>query len=233
MGEARRGSRSGKKFAETLDTEYVFMAVCRVCSWQRSWRPPGAARGPSGQGAGNEPYPVELVHWKCRANYWRSMHARAKERIARWEAKWKAVQQATEGGAAGEAAAAPADPGAGEGEGEQPVKLVNGQRVKVPWSKERSQFMLLRESCAGCREAVGEALTTARMGRALSTESLARSAETVPSVEGNTGCTARGEVQAGSAVSETSRHARTTNTGNWEIFASPRQVAAGAAEGRQ
>lgn len=96
-----------------------------------------------------------------------------------------------------------------------------------------SQFMLLRESCAGCREAVGEALTAARVGRAMSTENLVRSAETVPLVEGNTDCTATGEVQDGSAVSETSRHARTSGIGTWEIFALPRRVVAGAAEGRQ
>ena len=96
-----------------------------------------------------------------------------------------------------------------------------------------SQFMLLRESCADCREAVGEALTAGCAGRALSTVNLVRSAETVILVEGNTGCTAKGEAQAGSAVSKTSRHARTSNTGTWEIFGSPRRVAAGAAEGRR
>ena len=50
-----------------------------------------------------------------------------------------------------------------------------------------SQFMHLRESCAGCREAVGEALTAARVGRALSIVNLVRSAEAVSTVEGNTG----------------------------------------------
>ena len=97
----------------------------------------------------------------------------------------------------------------------------------------RSQFMLLRESCAGCREAVGEALTAARVGRALSIVNLVRSAETVLLVEGNTDCTATGEGQAGSAVSKTSRHARTSSIGSWEIFALPRRVVAGAAEGRR
>ena len=76
-----------------------------------------------------------------------------------------------------------------------------------------SQFMHLRESCAGCREAVGEALTAARVGRALSIVNLVRSAETVLLVEGNTDCTATGEGQAGSAVSKTSRHARTSSIG--------------------
>ena len=73
--------------------------------------------------------------------------------------------------------------------------------------------MLLRESCAGCREAVGEALTAARVGRALSIVNLVRSAEAVSLVEGNTDCTATGEGQAGSAVSKTSRHARTSSIG--------------------
>lgn len=96
-----------------------------------------------------------------------------------------------------------------------------------------SQFMLLRESCAGCREAVGEALTAARAGRALSTVNPVRSAETLSAVEGNTGRTVTGEARPGSAVSETSRHARTSDVGTWEIFASSRQIVAGAAEGRQ
>ena len=47
--------------------------------------------------------------------------------------------------------------------------------------------MLLRESCAGCREAVGEALTAARVGRALSIANLVRSAEAVSLAEGKTG----------------------------------------------
>ena len=50
-----------------------------------------------------------------------------------------------------------------------------------------SQSMFHRESCAGCREAVGEALTAARVGRALSIVNPIRSAETVYLVEGNTG----------------------------------------------
>ena len=51
-----------------------------------------------------------------------------------------------------------------------------------------SHFVLARESCVGRREAVDEALTAARVGRALSTEiHIVRSAEAVIRVEGNTG----------------------------------------------
>ena len=65
---------------------------------------------------------------------------------------------------------------------------MNGQRVKVPCSKGMSHFVLARESCVGRREAVDEALTAARVGRALSTEiHIVRSAEAVIRVEGNTG----------------------------------------------
>ena len=75
-----------------------------------------------------------------------------------------------------------------------------------------------RESCAGCREAVGEALTAARVGGVLSTETVDfLSAETVLAVEGNIGHAARDEAWTGSAVSENSRHARTSNIGNWEV----------------
>ena len=91
-----------------------------------------------------------------------------------------------------------------------------------------------RESCAGSREAVGEALTAARVGGALSTETFDfLSAETVLSVEGNIGHAVRDEAWTGSAVSKHSRHARTSNTGNWEVSVTSRQVAAGNAEGRQ
>lgn len=94
--------------------------------------------------------------------------------------------------------------------------------------------MLHRESCAGCREAFGEALTAARVGGALSTETLVfLSAEAFRSVEGNTGHDARDESWTGSAVSKHSRHARTSDIGTWEIFASSGRVAAGIAEGRQ
>ena len=60
------------------------------------------------------------------------------------------------------------------------------------------------ESCAGRREAAGEALTGARTGRALlSIDSVhVWSAETVPAVEGHTDITATGEGMAGSTVSE-------------------------------
>ena len=71
-----------------------------------------------------------------------------------------------------------------------------------PLEQRRSQFMLLRESCAGCREAVGEALTAARVGRALSIVNLVRSAEAVSLVEGNTDCTAMGETQANAYVDD-------------------------------
>ena len=94
--------------------------------------------------------------------------------------------------------------------------------------------MLHRESCAGCREAFGEALTAARVGGALSTETpVFLSAEAFCSVEGNTGHDARDESWTGSAVSKHSRHARTSDIGTWEIFASSGRVAAGIAEGRQ
>ena len=96
-----------------------------------------------------------------------------------------------------------------------------------------SQSMFHRESCAGCREAVGEALTAARVGRALSTVNPIRSAETVSLVEGNTGRTATGEGRPDSAVSKTSRHARTSDIGTWEVFALSRQNVAGTAAGRQ
>ena len=49
--------------------------------------------GGSGQGERSQPFRADLVHWKWQANYWRSQHARAKERIAEWQAKWKATQQ--------------------------------------------------------------------------------------------------------------------------------------------
>ena len=49
--------------------------------------------GGSGQGERSQPFRADLVHWKWQANYWRSQHARAKERIAAWQAKWKATQQ--------------------------------------------------------------------------------------------------------------------------------------------
>ena len=59
--------------------------------------------------------------------------------------------------------------------------------MKVPCSKGKSQFILARESCAGSREAVGEALTAARVGRVMSTENvIIWSAEAVTTAEGNT-----------------------------------------------
>ena len=49
--------------------------------------------GGSGQGERSQPFRADLVHWKWQAQYWRSQHARAKERIAEWQAKWKATKQ--------------------------------------------------------------------------------------------------------------------------------------------
>ena len=79
-----------------------------------------------------------------------------------------------------------------------------GWPVKVR-RKEGVTNHLHPESCAGRREAAGEALTGARMGRAglLSIESVhVWSAETVPAVEGHTDITATGEGMEGSTVSE-------------------------------
>ncbi len=94
--------------------------------------------------------------------------------------------------------------------------------------------MLHRESCAGCREAVGEALTAARVGGVLSTETIVfPSAEAVSAAEGEIGHAGRDEAWTGSAVSKHAVHARTSNIGNWEIFESCRRSAAGIAEGRR
>ena len=49
--------------------------------------------GASGQGERSQPFRADLVHWKCQAHYWRSQHARAKERIATLQAQWKATKQ--------------------------------------------------------------------------------------------------------------------------------------------
>ena len=62
------------------------------------------------------------------------------------------------------------------------------------------------ESCAGRREAAGEALTGARTGGLLSIERRqVWSAETVTAVEGHTDITATGEGMEGSTVSENPR----------------------------
>ena len=53
----------------------------------------GKGTGGSGRGERSQSFGADLVHWKCQANYWRSQHARAKERIAGWQAKWKATKQ--------------------------------------------------------------------------------------------------------------------------------------------
>ena len=85
-----------------------------------------------------------------------------------------------------------------------------------------SRFILVRESCAGRREASGEALTAVRVGRAIEhRNTLVRSAEAFTSVEGNTGGPVRGQGQLGSAVSENPRHARTTHAGTWEASPLP------------
>ncbi len=58
------------------------------------------------------------------------------------------------------------------------------------------------ESCAGRREAAGEALTGVHVGQPLSDERLPiRSADAIQSAEGNTTC-ALSQAQAGSAASE-------------------------------
>ena len=49
--------------------------------------------GGNGQGERSQPFRADLVHWKWQAKYWRSQHARAKERIAAWQAQWKATKQ--------------------------------------------------------------------------------------------------------------------------------------------
>ena len=106
--------------------------------------------------------------------------------------------------------------------------------MRVPGGKGESHFMLHRELCAGCREAVGEALTAARVGGVLSTETIVfPSAEAVSAAEGEIGHAGRDEAWTGSAVSKHAGHARTSNIGNWEIFESCRRSAAGIAEGRR
>lgn len=65
--------------------------------------------------------------------------------------------------------------------------------------------MLIRESCAGCREVVGEALTAARLDRILSVVNPIRGAENIAKVESNTGGTAMDE---GRPVNTTEVNAR-------------------------
>ena len=36
---------------------------------------------------------VVLVEFKQQAHYWRSMHARAKERVAKWQSRWRQVRR--------------------------------------------------------------------------------------------------------------------------------------------
>ena len=54
---------------------------------------PRSGAGASGPRVGGQPFRADLVDLKWRANYWRSQHARAKERIAEWQAKWKSTKQ--------------------------------------------------------------------------------------------------------------------------------------------
>lgn len=49
--------------------------------------------GGSGPRERGQPFRADLVDLKWRANYWRSQHARAKVRIAEWQAKWKSAKQ--------------------------------------------------------------------------------------------------------------------------------------------
>ena len=49
--------------------------------------------GASGERERGQRFAADLVDLKWRAHYWRSQHARAKERIAEWQAKWKATKQ--------------------------------------------------------------------------------------------------------------------------------------------
>ena len=47
----------------------------------------------SGQRQRCQPFRADLVDVKWQANYWRTEHARAKERIATRKAKWRATKQ--------------------------------------------------------------------------------------------------------------------------------------------
>ena len=53
----------------------------------------GSGAGASGQGEPGQPFAAQVVDLKWRANYWRSQHARAKERIAAAQAQGKRTQQ--------------------------------------------------------------------------------------------------------------------------------------------
>ena len=54
---------------------------------------PRSGAGASGQRERGQRFAADLVDLKWRAHYWRSQHARAKERIAEWQAKWKTTKQ--------------------------------------------------------------------------------------------------------------------------------------------
>ena len=53
----------------------------------------GSGAGASEQKERGRRFRADLVDLKRQAHYWRSQHARAKERSAAWQAKWKATQQ--------------------------------------------------------------------------------------------------------------------------------------------
>ena len=55
------------------------------------WEVVRSGAGTEGRTERGQPLAAELVEWKRQANYWRSQHRRAEERIAEWQAKWKAV----------------------------------------------------------------------------------------------------------------------------------------------
>ena len=71
----------------------MFIAGWRVCSRQPSGTRPGAGRAPVEGGSEASRFERIWCTWKWQAQYWRSQHGRAKERIAAWQAKWKATKQ--------------------------------------------------------------------------------------------------------------------------------------------
>ena len=56
------------------------------------WEVDGKRAGVNGQGKPSRPLRIELIEMRRQAHYWRSQHARAKERIAGWRAQWKAAR---------------------------------------------------------------------------------------------------------------------------------------------
>ena len=53
----------------------------------------GKRAGVNGQGKPGGALSIEVIDLRRDAHYWRSQHARAKERIAAWRAKWKTARQ--------------------------------------------------------------------------------------------------------------------------------------------